>query len=336
MSKGTRVGVGGILPRPNLASAVVRAVAVGLAGMIVAAGWTAAPGVAPGVAPVVVEAAQAPAADGGFTAEQAAAGWTVYARQCGECHGENLDGAEAPALRGVDFLNGWAGQTTDELFEYLRDGMPPGLGGSLSRFGLPGAGRLPPGRERRPAGRRAADGGRGGHDRQRRGHRRGAAGGGRGRAAPAQAVAVRQPGGAARSDPGHRCAAGGPAAGRLAELASDAQQPRLQSARSDHARQRRRTAAGLGAGHPGGEPPDDAAGARRRDVPGEPRERRAGDRRGHRQRHLAVPLAAAGGCAPAGAGPHAGALRRQGVPRDGRRGAGRARRADRQPRCGAP
>ncbi len=52
-------------------------------------------------------------------------------RQCGECHGEGLDGAEAPALRGVDFLNGWAGRTTDELFEYVRDAMPPGLGRSL-------------------------------------------------------------------------------------------------------------------------------------------------------------------------------------------------------------
>jgi alcohol dehydrogenase (cytochrome c) len=39
---------------------------------------------------------------------------------------------EAPPLRGVDFLNGWAGRTTDELFAYVRDEMPPGLGGSLS------------------------------------------------------------------------------------------------------------------------------------------------------------------------------------------------------------
>ena len=129
MSNGTHVGGGARreqrLRGPSL-SAVMRRVAV--AGLLVAAGWT----MGPSIAPVVVEAAQAPAAaDGGYTAEQAAAGWTVYARQCGECHGENLDGAEAPALRGVDFLNGWAGQTTDELFEYLRDGMPPGLGGSL-------------------------------------------------------------------------------------------------------------------------------------------------------------------------------------------------------------
>ncbi len=80
----------------------------------------------------IVEAAQAPVADGGFTAEQVAAGWSVYTRQCGECHGERLDGMEAPPLRGVDFLNGWAGRTTDELYAYVRDEMPPGLGGSLT------------------------------------------------------------------------------------------------------------------------------------------------------------------------------------------------------------
>ena len=80
----------------------------------------------------VVATAQPQAADGGFTADQSAAGWAAYGRQCGECHGQGLFGAEAPALRGVDFLNGWAGQTTDELFTYLRDEMPPGLGGSLT------------------------------------------------------------------------------------------------------------------------------------------------------------------------------------------------------------
>ena len=49
-----------------------------------------------------------------------------------ECHGPDLDGMEGPALRGTEFLNSWAGQTTDELFTYMRDEMPPGLGGSLS------------------------------------------------------------------------------------------------------------------------------------------------------------------------------------------------------------
>ena len=80
----------------------------------------------------VVQAAQQPAEDGGFTADQVSAGFTVYARECGECHGVNLDGVEAPPLRGADFLNGWAGQTTDELITYVEEAMPPGLGGSLS------------------------------------------------------------------------------------------------------------------------------------------------------------------------------------------------------------
>ena len=100
------------------------------AGLIAAGGLTGGLGVAPGV---VIAAAQPPVADGGFTAEQATAGWAVYARQCGECHGPRLDGmALAPPLRGVAFLNNWAGRTTDELFAYVRDEMPPGLGGSLS------------------------------------------------------------------------------------------------------------------------------------------------------------------------------------------------------------
>ena len=144
MSKGARVGVGGSrwrgaqgeAPRAlrgrNPAAAVVR---VAAAALIAAGSSIGGPVVWPGG---VAAAAQPPTvarvqrADGGFTAEQAAAGWTVYSRQCGECHGEGLDGAEAPPLRGVDFLNGWAGQTTDELFAYLRDEMPPGLGGSLA------------------------------------------------------------------------------------------------------------------------------------------------------------------------------------------------------------
>ncbi len=126
MSKRTWVrSVGSRWRGPNVVAAMVGLAA---AGLMVAGGLTGGLGVGPSV----VEAARQPAADGGFTAEQAATGWTVYARQCGECHGPRLEGMEGPPLRGVDFLNGWAGQTTDELFAYLRDEMPPGLGGSLS------------------------------------------------------------------------------------------------------------------------------------------------------------------------------------------------------------
>ena len=141
MSKGARVGVGGSLwrgargeaPRALRGRNRAAAVRVAAAALIAAGGSIGGPAVGPGGVAAAAQAPPAPAqgAGGGFTAEQAAAGWTEYARQCGECHGEGLDGAEAPALRGVDFLNGWAGQTTDELFAYVRDEMPPGLGGSL-------------------------------------------------------------------------------------------------------------------------------------------------------------------------------------------------------------
>ena len=119
MSKRPRVGGGG---SHGLAAALVR---VAAAGVIALGGSAGGPG-------AVVAAGQPQGADGGFTADQSAAGWAAYGRQCGECHGQGLFGAEAPALRGIDFLNGWAGRTTDELFTYLRDEMPPGLGGSLA------------------------------------------------------------------------------------------------------------------------------------------------------------------------------------------------------------
>ena len=104
-------------------------VALAGAGLMIAAtvtgGWTGAAG--------IVHAEQQPGADGSFTADQASDGWSVYGVQCGECHGANLAGMlHAPPLSGVDFLTTWAGQTTDDLFSYLRDDMPPGSAGVLS------------------------------------------------------------------------------------------------------------------------------------------------------------------------------------------------------------
>ena len=119
MSKATHVGVGAT----NLAAAVVRMAA---AGLIVMGGLTGGPGAA-------VAVAQAPVADGAFTADQASSGWSVYGVQCGQCHGPNLEGMiHAPPLSGVDFLNSWLGQTTDDMFAYLRDEMPPGQAGVIS------------------------------------------------------------------------------------------------------------------------------------------------------------------------------------------------------------
>ena len=161
-------------------------------------------GASTGTPGVVVAAAQPPATDGAFTTDQAASGWSVYGVQCQECHGPALEGMEAPPLSGVDFLNSWAGQTTDELFAYLRDEMPPGQAGSLSdssyvdlvAYLLESNGAVP--------GECTLTAAAGGDDRRHGGHLRGTPRGASRRAAAAAFVAVRQPRGVARADPGDR------------------------------------------------------------------------------------------------------------------------------------
>ena len=70
---------------------------------------------------------------GGFTEGQAALGRAVYTGACAECHGAGLEGgSHGPALTGAGFAGRWGGRTAAELFEYIREEMPPGLGGTLS------------------------------------------------------------------------------------------------------------------------------------------------------------------------------------------------------------
>lgn len=99
---------------------------VRLVGAIVtaAAVWVSGPGSA--------GARQGTEADG-FTESQVALGRAVYAGACAECHGAALEGgSHGPALTGVGFESRWGGRTAAELFEYIREEMPPGLGGTLS------------------------------------------------------------------------------------------------------------------------------------------------------------------------------------------------------------
>ncbi|MEQ1574584.1 MAG: PQQ-binding-like beta-propeller repeat protein, partial [Vicinamibacterales bacterium] len=66
-----------------------------------------------------------------YTAAQAAAGQVAYAQNCASCHGQNLDdGAFAPPLSGVEFRQGWFGQSAEPLFARLST-MPPAAPGSL-------------------------------------------------------------------------------------------------------------------------------------------------------------------------------------------------------------
>ena len=119
MSKGTR-DRGTSWLGTDLVTAAVRS-AVGIAIVMVSS---------TGVPSLARAAGQAQSTDGAFTTDQAISGWSVYGVQCAECHGPRLEGmVHAPPISGVEFLNSWAGQTTDDLLAYLRDEMPPGQAG---------------------------------------------------------------------------------------------------------------------------------------------------------------------------------------------------------------
>jgi mono/diheme cytochrome c family protein len=65
----------------------------------------------------------------GFTAEQAAAGKTVYDQQCAACHGRQLEGPDAPGLFGMDIMQNW--DSAGGLFDFISVAMPPSGAGTL-------------------------------------------------------------------------------------------------------------------------------------------------------------------------------------------------------------
>ncbi len=50
---------------------------------------------------------------------------------CIRCHGADLAGTTAPALKGDRFFASWGGDSVSRLFEKIRDTMPPNFGSSL-------------------------------------------------------------------------------------------------------------------------------------------------------------------------------------------------------------
>src|SRR5438552_3536085 len=68
-----------------------------------------------------------------YSAQQAAAGRTLYQTNCAGCHMADLGGRnEAPALAGPNFKNVWGTRPASELLNRIRTTMPPGRAGTLS------------------------------------------------------------------------------------------------------------------------------------------------------------------------------------------------------------
>lgn len=68
--------------------------------------------------------------DGVYTNRQADRGRPLYHENCERCHGEDLDGDEAPPLSDPEFIADWKGYTLGDVFERIRTAMPgdhPGL-----------------------------------------------------------------------------------------------------------------------------------------------------------------------------------------------------------------
>jgi PQQ-dependent dehydrogenase (methanol/ethanol family) len=77
--------------------------------------------------------AQGALADGTpfFSSAQVAQGRWQYAQKCGVCHGAELQGTGAPALKGRIFNVQWNGKKLSDLYSYVHTNMPLGLANSL-------------------------------------------------------------------------------------------------------------------------------------------------------------------------------------------------------------
>lgn len=72
--------------------------------------------------------------DGVYSEEQRKRGEQTYVASCESCHTADLTGSRVvPGLVGNDFMSKWSGSTAGDLFEQIRNTMPQGGAGSLSR-----------------------------------------------------------------------------------------------------------------------------------------------------------------------------------------------------------
>src|SRR3954465_4724326 len=71
--------------------------------------------------------------DGVYSAAQAAKGQELHKAQCGECHGNSMEGAIGPPLVGSGFLSNWSARSMASLVDKTQKTMPFTLPGSLTR-----------------------------------------------------------------------------------------------------------------------------------------------------------------------------------------------------------
>jgi len=68
---------------------------------------------------------------GFYSADQVASGRFAYAQNCAACHGTELEGTGAPALKGPTFSMLWNGKTLQDFYDYVHSQMPLGRVGDL-------------------------------------------------------------------------------------------------------------------------------------------------------------------------------------------------------------
>ena len=81
----------------------------------------------------VLGAAPSALADGNgwFSPDQLGPGRSEYSQKCSVCHGAQLQGGGAPALKGQIFIKQWSGKSLKDFYSYVRDQMPLGQARSL-------------------------------------------------------------------------------------------------------------------------------------------------------------------------------------------------------------
>jgi len=84
------------------------------------------------VSPLLHSQAARTVQDGVFTDGQAGRGQALYGKQCASCHGDKLQGAQAPPLAGDVFLRAWQSRPLSELAGKIRNTMPADAPGQLT------------------------------------------------------------------------------------------------------------------------------------------------------------------------------------------------------------